>query len=393
VIVELVAVGTELLLGEIVNTNAAAIGTRLAEDGFDVHYQVTVGDNLERLTAAIRTACDRADAVVLTGGIGPTQDDMTRDGICAVLRVGIARDEEHARLIAERLAARGVVAESALRMADYPEGSEALPNRKGVALGIAALYEGTPIFAVPGVPTEMKAMIDDEVRPRLRALSGDPSVLSSRLLHCWGPGEAQIAETLDDLYAGTNPSIAFLIDAAEVRVRITAKAASAAETAAMIAEVEAEVRERLGAAVFATDDETVDGIVSDLLNETGWTVAVVEASTAGLVSARLAAAPGFVGGVVVPAVEVDAVEERAESLLDVHGRSSGDVVVAVSEATGVAEGDAIAARRVGIAVRTPEATTVRTITVLGGDERLRLFAVPGALHVLRQVLAESGSPS
>ena len=392
-IVELVAVGTELLLGEIVNTNAAAIGTRLAEDGFDVHYQVTVGDNLERLTAAIRTACDRADAVVLTGGIGPTQDDMTRDGICAVLRVGIARDEEHARLIAERLAARGVVAESALRMADYPEGSEALPNRKGVALGIAALYEGTPIFAVPGVPTEMKAMIDDEVRPRLRALSGDPSVLSSRLLHCWGPGEAQIAETLDDLYAGTNPSIAFLIDAAEVRVRITAKAASAAETAAMIAEVEAEVRERLGAAVFATDDETVDGIVSDLLNETGWTVAVVEASTAGLVSARLAAAPGFVGGVVVPAVEVDAVEERAESLLDVHGRSSGDVVVAVSEATGVAEGDAIAARRVGIAVRTPEATTVRTITVLGGDERLRLFAVPGALHVLRQVLAESGSPS
>ena len=392
-IVELVAVGTELLLGEIVNTNAAAIGTRLAEDGFDVHYQVTVGDNLERLTAAIRTACDRADAVVLTGGIGPTQDDMTRDGICAVLGVGIARDEEHARLIAERLAARGVVAESALRMADYPEGSEALPNRKGVALGIAALYEGTPIFAVPGVPTEMKAMIDDEVRPRLRALSGDPSVLSSRLLHCWGPGEAQIAETLDDLYAGTNPSIAFLIDAAEVRVRITAKAASAAETAAMIAEVEAEVRERLGAAVFATDDETVDGIVSDLLNETGWTVAVVEASTAGLVSARLAAAPGFVGGVVVPAVEVDAVEERAESLLDVHGRSSGDVVVAVSEATGVAEGDAIAARRVGIAVRTPEATTVRTITVLGGDERLRLFAVPGALHVLRQVLAESGSPS
>ena len=392
-IVEVVAVGTELLLGEIVNTNAAAIGTRLAEDGFDVHYQVTVGDNLERLTAAIRTACDRADAVVLTGGIGPTQDDMTRDGICAVLRVGIARDEEHARLIAERLAARGVVAESALRMADYPEGSEALPNRKGVALGIAALYEGTPIFAVPGVPTEMKAMIDDEVRPRLRALSGDPSVLSSRLLHCWGPGEAQIAETLDDLYAGTNPSIAFLIDAAEVRVRITAKAASAAETAAMIAEVEAEVRERLGAAVFATDDETVDGIVSDLLNETGWTVAVVEASTAGLVSARLAAAPGFVGGVVVPAVEVDAVEERAESLLDVHGRSSGDVVVAVSEATGVAEGDAIAARRVGIAVRTPEATTVRTITVLGGDERLRLFAVPGALHVLRQVLAESGSPS
>lgn len=391
-IVELVAVGTELLLGEIVNTNAAAIGTRLAEDGFDVHYQVTVGDNLQRLASVIRTACDRADAVVLTGGIGPTQDDMTRDGICAVLGVGIARDEKHAHLIAERLAARGVVAETALRMADYPEGSEPLPNRKGVALGVAALHEGTPIFAVPGVPTEMKAMIDDEVRPRLRALSGDPSVLSSRLLHCWGPGEAQIAETLDDLYAGTNPSIAFLINAAEVRVRITAKAASVAETTVMIAGVEAEVRERLGEAVFATDAETVDGIVMEHLEERGWTVAVVEASTTGFVTARLAAAPGFAGGVVLPAVEVDDVEQRAESLLDLHPRGA-DVVVAVSEATGVAEGDAVAARRVGVAVRTPEATTVRTITVLGDNERLRRFAVPGALHVLRQVLAESLPPN
>ncbi len=385
-IVEVIAVGTELLLGEIVNTNAADIGTRLAEDGFDVHYQVTVGDNLERLAATIRTACERADAVIVTGGVGPTQDDMTRDGICEVLGVGVTRDDDHAQLIADRLAARGIVADTALRMADYPEGSDPLPNSKGVALGISAVHRGTPIFAVPGVPIEMRAMIDDEVRPRLRQVSGESAVLLSRLLHCWGPGESQIAETLDDLYASSNPSLAFLINAAEVRVRITAKAQSAEEAAAMIDSVEAEVRTRLGDAVFATDEQTVDAIVSECLTERGWTLGVVEVATGGLLTARLSRVQAFAGGLVVPWVKISAVKERAEALLDLHGPQNADVVVAVSEATGQAEGDGIASREVGVAVRMPGTTTVRSITVLGDDERLRRFAVPGALHVLRQAL-------
>ena len=264
-IVEVIAVGTELLLGEIINTNVADIGKRLAEDGFDVHHQVTVGDNLDRLVETIRTACDRADAVVMTGGIGPTQDDQTRDAICVLLGVGVTTDSDHAEAIRARLAERGIVADTALKMADYPEGSDPLPNSAGVALGIAAVHEGTPIFAVPGVPTEMRPMIDDHVRPRLRAVSGEPAVLSSRLLHCWGLGESQIAEKLDDLYATTNPSVAFLIKGPEVRVRITAKAGSTEQTSAMIAKVEAVVRERLGDAMFATDHETVDGLVEESL--------------------------------------------------------------------------------------------------------------------------------
>ena len=154
----------------------------------------------------------------------------------------------------------------------------------------------------------------------------------------------------------------------------------------MIASVEAEVRSRLGDAVFAIDHETVDAIVMDSLVERGWTLATVEASTGGLLTARLSGASPFVGGIVVPKAEATDVERRAEVLLDHHDQELADVVVAVSEATGQPRGDGIAARLVGVAVRTPDATTIRAISVLGDDERLRQFAVPGALHVLRQVL-------
>jgi nicotinamide-nucleotide amidase len=387
-IVEIIAVGTELLLGEIINTNAAAIGTKLAEDGFDVHHQVTVGDNLDRIVETIGTACSRADAVVITGGIGPTQDDLTRDAICALLDVKIERDEDHAEVIRKRLATRGVIADTALRMADYPATTEPLPNSKGIALGIAARHGSARIFAVPGVPTEMHAMIDDEVRPRLRAASGEPAVLASRLLHTWGFGESQIAEMLHDLYASTNPSIAFLINGPEVRIRISAKAATRDLAEPMIRSIEDDIRGRLGSAIFATDSETVDSIVFDELSNRGWTLATVEASTAGLLTARLANAPGFIGGSVVSATRVDDVDARATMLAagNFTTDSDADVVVAVSESLTDDADDRVAGQRVGIVVRTPEKTTVRTISILGDTEQVRQFAVPGALHVLRQAL-------
>ena len=385
-IVEVIAVGTELLLGEIVNSNAAEIGKGLAEDGFDVHFGVTVGDNMDRLVQTIETACDRSDAVLLTGGIGPTQDDMTRDAICAVLGVGLATDEAHAQIIRERLAARGIEADTALRMADYPETADPLPNSAGVALGIAAFHQGTPIFSVPGVPTEMRAMVNDQVRPRLRAASGEPAVLSSRLLHCWGFGESQIAETLDDLYQSTNPSVAFLIKGPEVRVRISAKAATAEEAAKMIAGVETEVRSRLGDAIFATDAQTVDELITEHLNRRQWTLASVETSTRGLLASRLAGAQTFAGAEVkVEAAGGQTVEDRAIALLD-GCAVVADVMVAVSETGGAADGGGTADRRIGIAVRTPERTATHTISAMGDDERARQFAVPGALHVLRRVL-------
>lgn len=387
-IVEVIAVGTELLLGEIINTNVADIGKRLAEDGFDVHHQVTVGDNLDRLVETIRTATNRADAVILTGGIGPTQDDQTRDAICALLGVGVATDAEHAEAIRARLAERGVVADTALKMADYPEGSDPLPNSAGVALGIAAVHEGTPIFAVPGVPSEMRPMIDDQVRPRLREVSGEPAVLSSRLLHSWGLGESQIAEKLDDLYESTNPSVAFLIKGPEVRVRITAKASSTSETASMIDDVEMVVRERLGDAIFATDDDTVDSIVERSLADRGWTVASLEVSTRGLVAERLAAIAGFAGGVIRPSADqvISDVEAHTADLL-ADTPEGADVAVVVGEITEQLSDDGAASRRIGVAIRTPDTEIVTSVRALGNDERARTFASVGAIHLLRRALA------
>lgn len=384
-IVEVIAVGTELLLGQIINTNAAALGAKLAEDGFDVHHQVTVGDNIDRMVHAIDTACHRADAVILTGGIGPTQDDLTRDAICELTGVGIERDEAHAEVIRVRLAARGVTADTALRMADYPSGASPLPNSKGVALGIVTHHADALIFAVPGVPAEMDAMIDDEVRPRLRAASGVPTILSSRVLHTWGLGESQIAERLNDLYDCANPSIAFLINGPEVRIRITAKAQARDDVDRMIHRVEDEIRNRLGSVVFATDDVTVEAIVVEQLSSRGATLAVVESSTAGLLTARLASAPGFVGGTVVTTEAIDDVEARATELA--RGcTTSADVVIAVSEFMSEGQGDSVAAHRVGVAIRTADALRVRTLSMLGDTERARQFAVVGALHVLRQTL-------
>lgn len=393
-IVEVIAVGTELLLGEIVNSNVAVIGRRLAGEGFDAHYQVTVGDNLGRLTEAIRTALARADAVVLTGGIGPTQDDLTRHAICEVLGVQMDRDEGHAEHIRQRLiAARGSVAESTLRMADYPAGSETLPNRVGVALGVAAEHEHGLIFAMPGVPAEMTVMLDEQVMPRLREASGEPAILKNRIIRTWGYGESQVSEMLDDLYESTNPSVAFLIDASEVRIRVSAKAESEAAADEMIAKVEAVVVDRLGYAVFAYDDDRVETIVVRQLREHGWIVATVETSTLGEVATRLAATPGggavFAGGIVVPSGSPpDDVEHRAVELLDRTPIVAG-VILAVSEISGEIGQTGTGARQVGVAVRTPQGTTTRVIGLLGDDARTRRFSVPGALHALRIALGDT----
>lgn len=392
VIVEVIAVGTELLIGQIINSNVATIGQRLADEGFDAHWQVTVGDNVDRLVEAIRTAADRADAVILTGGIGPTQDDMTRDALCVVGGREMARDEAHAAAIEERLLrTRGSVAENTLRMADYPAGAHPLPNAKGVALGVAMEHDGTWMFAMPGVPTEMVAMLDDQVLPRLRAANGEPAVLKSRVLRTYGYGESQISEMFDDLYSSANPSIAFLINGPEVRMRITAKAIDEEAVDTMISGFEEIIRSRLGDAVFGTDEDTIDVLLARLLREKEWKVATVEASTLGMVAAELGRAGGvdvLAGGVTVTDRATDAdVATEAEMMRDLCAIEA-DVVVAISNIAGVADGNN-STREVGVAITTPDGSASRTIRLLGDDDRARRFAVPGALHTIR--LAITGS--
>ena len=256
-IVEVISVGTELLLGQIVNSNAAVIAKRLAAAGLDAHHQVTVGDNLERLTDAISQAAARADAVVLTGGMGPTPDDLTREALCAFAGVTTVRDAQQEQRIRDRVRKAGrTVNQSALRMADYPFGADPLPNSVGVALGAALEHNDVHLFALPGVPAEMTAMLDAHVLPRLQALGGEPAVLRSRVLQTEGLGESQVAELLGDLNDSVNPTLAYMLHDDRTRVRISAKAQTADVADALIDEMQSAVVARLG-------DEVVRGVVLD----------------------------------------------------------------------------------------------------------------------------------
>jgi nicotinamide-nucleotide amidase len=377
-IVEVIAVGTELLIGQIVNTNAVKIGARLAEDGFDAHYQVTVGDNLERLTAAIASAVGRSDAVVLTGGIGPTQDDLTREAMALVADRAMTRDEEHAVWLEDRIRAqRGIVGDTVLRMAELPEGAEGLPNSNGAALGVALEHDGKWMFAIPGVPAEMSAMLEQEVIPRLRRLAGDSTVLRSRVLRTWGMGESRIADQLDDLFASTNPSVAFLISDMEVKVRISAKAADERAAEALIAPIEAEVRSRLGDAVFAIDDETVESILVDRVTGRGWTVATIEAATLGQVGARLAAADAA-GSVFSGSRIVRSVTGVADP--------GADVTLVVGPIGPDLDPGRRTTRQVEMKVTTPDGEISRVFDFGGDEERVRSFATIAALHLIRLAL-------
>lgn len=404
-IVEVVAVGTELLLGQIVNGNAATLGAALAEHGFDTNYQQVVGDNLERMTIALRTAVGRSDAVIITGGIGPTQDDLTREAICATLGVPMEHSAQYEQQLRERWAMLGrEMPPSNLRQADLPQGAEMLPNPKGTAPGLAVRHEDTWIFALPGVPEEMELLLVDHVLPRLHAAEGAEGVIRSRLLRTWGRPESWIADRLDDIYTGsTNPSVAFLASGGEIKVRITAKATDAEAAERLIAPVETEVRERLGSSVFGADDETIESVIAGLLMERDWSIGTAESVTAGMVAARLTALPGssayFRGGIIPYAADLK------RSLLEVGDFSEG--VVSEPTATAMAQG---ARARLGadvavaltgsagpepleqpsgtvvIAVATPEGASARTIGFAGDRERVRTYAVTAALQMTRLAL-------
>lgn len=377
-IVEVVSVGTELLLGDIVDTNAALIGRRLREDGFDVHFHVVVGDNLARVVETLRLALARSDAVIVTGGIGPTNDDLTREALAGLAGVDLHRDEAHAAWLGERIRSQGSEpGPSALRMADVPAGAEPMPNTSGAALGVALEIDGRWLYAMPGVPAELVPMLDGEVMPRLRRLAGAPATLFTRTLRCWGLGEAAIGDRLEDLFSSTNPSLSYLVDDMEVLVRITAKDRNETAAVARIAAMEEEVRRRLGDLVFGSDEETVERLVFESLSLAEWSVGVVDAATFGLVAARLHAADpgGLFAGAVIPGS--GALEPP-----------TADVVVHLGPIGPMPE-DGGTTRTVEVDVTTPLVKVGRTFELGGDDERVRAFAVGAALHVLRLALGHT----
>ncbi len=407
--VEILAIGTELLLGQIVNSNAAEIGRRLAEAGLDHYRQGVVGDNLERMVRALKGAMNRSDAVIVTGGIGPTQDDITREAMCAAAGVDMVFDETFAGELRAMWESRGrPMPESNLRQAERPEGSVMIPNRKGTAPGLRMRSGDTWLFAVPGVPAEMIQMVEDDVIPFLVAESGcDGVILVSRVVRTYGLPESQVAEILADLFeAGGNPTMAFLASAGEIKVRLTASAADEAAAAALLDPVEAAIREKLGSRVFAIGGGPIEEIVLDLARERGWTLGTAESATGGMVAARLTSVPGssasYVGSII--AYSAGAKQDLLDvppGVIDAHGlvseetalamaeggavRLPADVMVAVTGSAGPEPLEAPIGTMV-VAVRTPEGAQARVLRMPGDRERARTLAATAALQMLRLAL-------
>lgn len=290
---EIVAVGTELLIGQIANTNARWISERLAEIGIDVLHHQVVGDNVERIVEVLELAASRADVVVVTGGLGPTQDDLTRPALARAAGAELIRHPEIESVLHERFQIRGrEMPDSNLAQADVPEGGRYIAPERGTAPGLVVQLGRATLYAVPGVPSEMREMMEGVVLGELSTQAG-PSSLVSRTLRCYGLAESRISELLDDLYQGSaNPTVAYLAGGGEVHVRLSAKAAGAEEARALLEPVELAVRERLGDHVYGADDQTMDAVVGGLLTERGLTLACAESLTGGGLGERITAVPG-----------------------------------------------------------------------------------------------------
>ena len=355
---DVVAVGTELLLGQIVDTNSSWIGEQLALAGIDSLRQVKVGDNLDRIVRELGDALDRADAVVVCGGLGPTQDDITRDAIARVMGVELELDDEVAARIESMFRGRDRrMPMSNFRQAEVPVGATAIADpQPGTAPGLICPVswpgpDGDPVdkvvYAVPGVPYEMQAIMTGAILPDLRRRAGVDAVIRSRTLRTWGESESGLGErladridALDRIVAEGAPAvtIAFLASGVEgLKVRLTAKAPTDADAEAMLVAEEAEVRTVLGdELVFGVDDDTMESVVVDLLRDQGLTLGLAESLTGGLASARVTDVPGA-SDVLRGAV----VSYASDVKFDVLGVEPGPVVSALA-----AEQMASGARRV-----------------------------------------------
>lgn len=406
---EVLAVGTELLLGQIVDTNAAWIGEQFAASGIDSYEHRVVGDNQARIVAALRDMLSRTDAVLICGGLGPTQDDLTRDAVAEVMGVELVRDNELAETIAAMFRARiRDMPQNNLRQADIPQGAQAIPNPIGTAPGLMCEIGDKVVYAVPGVPYEMQTMVSERVIPDVLRRAGDASVIVSRSLKTWGTSESglaeQIAHRLDALDERGNPTIAFLARGIEgLVVRITAKGATVDEASALVADEEKELRAILGDLVFGVDDETMEYAVLDRLRPLGWTLGVAESLTGGLIGARIVNVPGasevfrgtigsyatdvkrsILGVTAESVVSEEAARQMAEGAQRVLG---ADVGIAATGVAGPTEQDGVAVGTVYFALALPGRPTEAVGTRLPGDrERLRQFSTISLLNLLRQRL-------
>jgi nicotinamide-nucleotide amidase len=427
--IEIVAVGTELLLGQIADTNSAWLGEHLAAAGVASHFHQAVGDNHDRITLALRTALARSDGVIVCGGLGPTQDDITREAIAAVMNVGLVRDQAVADVITGFFSARGrPMSDNNLRQADVPQGATLIPQVAGTAPGLICPVGNKVVYAVPGVPYEMAEMFQRGILPDLRtrmAEAGEEAVIASRVLRTWGATESGLAEVLQDRIDALDEldasgvTLAFLASGIEgIKVRITARARTGADVAALLDKEEGEVRQAIGAhlgdIVFGTDDESMEVAVAAQLAARGLSLGVAESLTGGLIASRLVNVPGasvwFRGGVVAYASEVKfdilgvprgpVVSEAAAAAMaeGVRRVTGADVGLGITGVAGPEEQEGIGPGSVfvGLALPRDGAGTqdlTRELRVPGDRERVRQYGAISALDLLRRALGDLPLPA
>ncbi len=402
---EVIAVGTELLLGQIVDTNSSWIGEQLALAGIDSHFQTKVGDNLARIVSSIRLSLERSDAVIMCGGLGPTQDDITREAIAEVMGVGLVRHDEIADRIRAMFAARGrAMPDNNLRQADVPEGATVIPQMPGTAPGLICPVGDKVVYAVPGVPHEMREMLTGTIIPDLQQRAGLPAVIRSRVLRTWGQSESGLAEMLagriDALDELGNPTLAFQASGIEgLKVRITAKAGSAKDAEAILADEEARVRAIIGDVIFGVDEQTIEAVVIDMLRERGLSLGLAESLTGGLMGSRFTSVPGasdvFRGSIVSYASDVKfsllgvpegpvvtelAARAMAEGARQVLG---ADVALATTGVAGPAEQEGQPVGTVFLGLAMNGVSEAQRVRLPGDRQRIRQYAVISAVNLLR----------
>lgn len=418
--VEIVAIGTELLLGQIADTNAQWLGEQLAANGIASHFHQHVGDNHDRIVAALRVALSRSDAVITCGGLGPTQDDITRSAVAAVLGVPLIREDYLVARITEMFAARGrPMANNNVLQADVPEGATVIDQARGTAPGLMCPIGDQVIYCVPGVPYEMSEMFGRAILPdllRRSAAEGSTGVIVSRVLRTWGASESGLAEALASRFTALESSdrvtIAFLASGIEgIKVRMTVRGDGEEHARALLAAEEATIRSLLtstfGDIIFGVDDETMEVAIATRMIKRGWTLGLAESVTGGLIASRIVNVPGastwFRGGLVsyasdlkyslldvapgpvVSAEAAEAMARGAQRLLDV------DVALAITGVAGPDEQDGEAPGTVFAGIAIGDWVTSEAFRLPGDRTRVRQYGAISALNALRQALDQRPS--
>jgi nicotinamide-nucleotide amidase len=392
---ETISIGTELLLGQIIDTNAVWIAEKLSEVGVDLYFRTTVGDNVGRIVNAIQHALTRADVIITTGGLGPTVDDMTREAVAKATNRDLVLDENLLVQIRRLFEKWGrTMSDNNVRQAYIPRGATPIENPVGTAPVFIVEHEGKYVISLPGVPREMKYLMETRILPWLREKTGGEWIILSKTLRTCAIGESQVDALIADLEESSNPTVGLLAHPGQTDVRVTAKAHVRAEAEALIKEMETQVRERLGDWIYGEGSETVEEVVARLLAARNWRIAIAETNTAGKIADRLRSRPEGTR-IIKSAMVLDSVteisEQNAKTIAEQFRNVTGaDIALAVLGTTNSGQdlyGEDTGQSAIGVA--TTANAMARPYSIGGISEQAQTWIIIRALDLVRRVVIKA----